>query len=257
LNQYKEVAHMKALVINASPNMDKGNTAVILGPFIDGMKEAGAEIELFYTKKLRIQPCQGEMNCMLKTPGVCFQHDDMDWLRPKWKEAEFIVVATPLFVDGMPGPLKNFFDRIFPIVTLMLEVRDGHTRHLVREGVKPGPVVLVSSCGAWEMDVFDPLLAHMKALSINSNRSFIGAVLRPHAVAFRRMLESGAPVKDVLEAAMEAGRQLVTTGEMSGETLATVSRPLLPRDTFVQMMNQYFGQVLEELATNQNSGITD
>jgi hypothetical protein len=63
---------MKAHVINASPNMDKGNTAAILGPFIDGMREAGAEIELFYSKKLRIQPCQGEMNCMLKTPGVCF-----------------------------------------------------------------------------------------------------------------------------------------------------------------------------------------
>lgn len=30
---------------------------LILNPFLDGMKEAGAEVELFYTRKLRINPC--------------------------------------------------------------------------------------------------------------------------------------------------------------------------------------------------------
>jgi len=44
---------MRVIAINSSPNMDKGNTALILNPFLEGLKDAGAEVELFYTKKFR------------------------------------------------------------------------------------------------------------------------------------------------------------------------------------------------------------
>ena len=51
---------MKVIAVNASPRMDKGNTADILMPFLDGMREIGADVEVYYTKKLNIKPCQGE-----------------------------------------------------------------------------------------------------------------------------------------------------------------------------------------------------
>lgn len=41
---------MKILAINSSPKMGNGNTALILDPFLEGMREAGAEVELYYTK---------------------------------------------------------------------------------------------------------------------------------------------------------------------------------------------------------------
>jgi len=37
-------------------------TALILNPFLEGMREAGAGVELFYTRKLDIKPCTGEFN---------------------------------------------------------------------------------------------------------------------------------------------------------------------------------------------------
>ena len=43
---------MKTIAINASPMMDKGNTVAILTPFLDGMREAGTEVEVYYAKKL-------------------------------------------------------------------------------------------------------------------------------------------------------------------------------------------------------------
>jgi multimeric flavodoxin WrbA len=75
---------VRALAINSSPQMDKGNTAIILNPFLEGMRDAGADVELFYTKNLKINPCQGELSCWVKTPGQCFQKDDMQMLYPKF-----------------------------------------------------------------------------------------------------------------------------------------------------------------------------
>lgn len=51
------------MAINSSPKKGKSNTSLILDPFLDGMKDAGADIELFYIRDLEIKPCTGEFNC--------------------------------------------------------------------------------------------------------------------------------------------------------------------------------------------------
>jgi multimeric flavodoxin WrbA len=230
---------MKVLAINGSPHGEKGNTALILTQFLDGMKLAGAEVELFYTKKMRIDPCLGEYNCWYKTPGVCSQKDDMQELIPKLMEADVLVFATPLYVDGMTGPLKNLLDRAIPIGDPVIEMRDGHCRHRARNEIQDGKLVLVSNCGFWEMDNFDPLIVHMKAVSSNLGREFAGALLRPHGPALKAMMDRGMPVHDVLDAAKEAGRQLVAEGRMKPDTLRIVSRELLPLQMYVNIANQY------------------
>jgi multimeric flavodoxin WrbA len=229
---------MKAIAINASPRMDQGNTAAILNPFLEGMREAEAEVEVYYTKKLNIKPCQGEFNCWHKTPGKCFQEDDMEMLLPKLAEADIQIFATPVYVDGITGPLKNLLDRMIPLLFPSFELRDGHCRHPLRKDIFTGKMVLVSSCGFWEMDNFDPVLAHMKAICRNMNREFAGALLRPHCSALKAWASRGAPLNDIFEAAKETGHQLVQEGEMSSQTLATVSRPLMTLEAYVQRANQ-------------------
>lgn len=238
---------MKVVAINSSPSMEKGNTAVILNPFLDGMKEAGAEVEVFYTKKLDIKPCQGELNCWMKTPGECFQKDDMEWLRPKWFEADIRVLATPLYVDGMSGPMKNFIDRNVPGAQPFFELRDGHIRHPGRGEGHPTRLALVSNCGFWEMDNFDALVVHVKAMCRNMRSDFAGALLRPQGPAMKPMLAIGGLVDDIIEAARDAGRQLVRDGKISPETLKTVGRDVMPRDEYIQVINQNFQQTLDAL----------
>ncbi|MBC8511929.1 MAG: flavodoxin family protein [Dehalococcoidia bacterium] len=238
---------MKVLAFNSSPRMDKGNTALILNPFLDGMREAGAAVELFYTKKLNINPCQGCFTCWLKTPGVCFQKDDMQMLHPKLREADITVLATPLYVDGMTGSMKNLLDRLIPLVQPFIELRDGHCRHPLREGRKSGKVVLVSNAGFWEMDNFDPLLVHMKAICKNMGTEFAGALLRPHGEILKPLMEMDRSPDDVFEAAREAGRQLVEEGKMSPETLSIVSRELAPRESYLRGANRVFQQALDAL----------
>jgi multimeric flavodoxin WrbA len=243
----KEQYEMKVIAINASPKMERGNTAEILMPFLEGIEEAGAEVELFYTKNLQIHPCQADLACWVNTPGTCYQKDDMEMLLPKLADADIWVFATPVYVDGMPGPLKNLLDRAIPLVQPFFELRDGHCRHPLREEVKHGKLVLVASCGFWEMDNFDPLLVHIRAMCRNMNREFAGALLRPHGHALKRMLKKGEPVNDILDAARLAGRQLIQEGDMSIQTVAAVSRPLIPLDTLIQTTNQRLQEILAEL----------
>jgi len=46
---------MKVIAINGSPRMGKGYTALLLTPFIQGMTDAGAEVKLFYPRRLKIK----------------------------------------------------------------------------------------------------------------------------------------------------------------------------------------------------------
>jgi multimeric flavodoxin WrbA len=223
---------LKVMAINSSPKMDKGITSLILTPFLEGMKEVGADIELFYTKKLDIKPCQGDFSCALKNPGECFQKDDMQLLYPKFHNAEIWVLATPLYVSGMTGPLKNLIDRILiPMGEPGLSIRDGRCHHNLREVIKDSKVVLVSNCGYWELDSFDLLIEQIKALCEHAEREFAGALLRPHGPAFSSMIKS-QNLEDILEAAREAGRQLIKEGNMNPKTLNIIKRELLPLEMY-------------------------
>jgi hypothetical protein len=104
----KESAMMKsrAVAINGSPRMDKGNTARVLGPFIQGMVDAGSEVELFYASRLKLKPCAcNEMYCWYTRPGECCIQDDKQSLYPKLKEADTLILATPVYIP-LPGAMQ-------------------------------------------------------------------------------------------------------------------------------------------------------
>ncbi|MCX5998218.1 MAG: flavodoxin family protein [Chloroflexi bacterium] len=213
---------MKVLALNGSPKMEKSNTSLILEPFLDGMREAGAEVEIFYTKKLHVSPCQGDRSCSSRTPGECIQKDDdMAMLYPKLRQADVWAFASPVYWGGMTGPMKNLVDRMVPLLQ-------------PSAGQKQGLVVLVSNCGWWDLNFFDLLVAQVKAVSMGVGRRFAGSLLRPHGPALGPMKTRGAPVGDVLEAAKAAGVELVRDGKMSKETLDIVSRELLPREAYMR-----------------------
>ncbi len=240
---------MKVLAINASPHRDKGNTALILNPFLDGMRENGAEVEVLYTKTMEIKPCLGCLKCWVKNPGVCVLKDDMDPVLPKIREADVLVFATPLYWDGVSGPMKMFMDRMTPMGLPFIEIRNGRDRHPVREGFAHGKVVVVSTCGYFGVENFDSMIHHYKAATTNLEREFAGALLRPNAQSLQPMMMMGMgdQFADVFEAARRAGVELARDGKMNPETLAVVSREFMDIDTFKNQANKYFAKVLADL----------
>jgi multimeric flavodoxin WrbA len=232
---------MKVLAINGSPHMDKGNTAMILNPFLEGLKDAGAEVELVYTKNLKIAPCNGDMSCWSEHPGKCGRKDGMHDLLPKIKDADVLVWASPVYYSGITGPLKNLMDRQLP---LFASGQSGKTKM----------AVLVSTCSAWEMEMFNPLLAQMKALYgvEGGEASFAGALLRPHAEVMQEMIKAGETrsLDAVFQAARDAGQQIAAEGKISEETLKAVSKPLMPQDAYNKAAMEMI-QKMQEAAKKQ------
>jgi multimeric flavodoxin WrbA len=224
---------MKVLALNGSPHAENGQTASIMAPFLKGMEEAGADVELFYVYKLDIKPCLGCHSCWGRTPGECVQKDDMEVLRPRLAAADVLVLGTPVYVDGMTGAMKTMIDRLLPLGEGSVEIRQGRCRHPVRERVQSGKVVLVSTCGYPEIVTFDPLIVHVRAICGNFDREFAGALLRPHSHLLEGLKDRGVPVDDVYEAAREAGRDLVYKGQISAQILARVSREFIAQAEYV------------------------
>ncbi|MBW2367471.1 MAG: flavodoxin family protein [Deltaproteobacteria bacterium] len=244
---------MKVIAFNSSPNMDKGNTHLILAPFLDGLTEAGAEVELFYTKKLKVKPCEGEFHCILKKPGECIIKDDMQWIYPKWGGADICVYATPLYCEGMTSTMKRIIDRESPLSSGLFELYNGYSAHPLRNTVNLSKIVLISNCGFPELENFDALLHQFanyckRILKNGKPLEFAGALLRPSGPMLMPMKEMGVPVDDIFDAAKEAGRQLVQEGKMSPETLKIVSRDFVPYSVEEQheFANKFIRQSIDE-----------
>ncbi len=245
----------KILVINGSPKGAKGNTEVIVSAFVEGMETEGASVKRLYTKDLKINPCCGCFRCWIETPGVCVHKDDMEVVLGEIDKADVLVLASPVYSDGVTGQLKTLLDRYLSRVKPFQVIRDGHCRHEKRVCEGPKQLVLVSNCGFHEMDNFEPLLAQMKARAKNLQCEFAGALLRPHGPILPVILEhypSNSPERQkanqVLAAAKKAGRELAKDGKMAKKTLRGVSQDLLSVADYSAMVDFHFTVAIEEAA---------
>ncbi len=228
----------RVVAINGSPRMDRGDTALVLTPFLRGMADAGCEVDLFYADGLVVKPCDcGEMRCWERTPGRCVHKDDMEGLYPVLKNADILVLATPVYVP-LPGAMQNVINRLCPLLDPVLEIREGRTRARFREDVGIDKIVLVSTSGWWEKENFGTVQHIVEELAQNASVEFAGALLRPHASLLKREGELTEEGRAVLDAAERAGRELATVGAMSPETLDEVSRPLVSRETLMRWFEQ-------------------
>ena len=228
---------MKVISINGSPQMEKGYTAMILTPFVQGMIEAGSEVELFYARRLKIKPCTcGEMYCWYKKAGECCIKDDMQLLYPQLREADILVLATPVYIP-LPGEMQNFINRLCPLINPILENREGRTRARFHKQVKIQKIVLLSTGGWWEKANFEAVVHITEELAKNASVEFAGAVLRPHAFL---MKDKGKLTKDgeaVLSKVKRAGYELIKEGEINKETLEAISRPLVSEEELRRRYN--------------------
>lgn len=212
----------KVVVINGSPKMEKSNTSATITPLIVGMKKAGASVELIYTKKQKILSCTGCFSCWYETIGECVIKDDMQKIYPKLREADILVLATPVH-SILPGGMQNFINRLIPLIEPILEFRNGRTRAKCHEYVKLNKILAVIVGGWYEIENLDLPVKLIEELSKNYSINFSGAILRPHAYFMRGDSEKSKEIHLKLE---EVGFKFIEEGFLKKEDLDFISQPI-------------------------------
>jgi putative NADPH-quinone reductase len=235
---------MKMIIINAAPRMETGNTQAVLTPFLVGCRSKGAEVDIALLGRKKINTCIGCFNCYAETPGVCVQSDDMEALIERIRLADVMVLATPVYLDGMTGLAKTFVDRLVAFLDPHFVMNETVVMHPMRWKF-PEKLVLVSVCGYPGLHNFEPLILHVERLARNLHTDFCGALLRP--AAFSLLLGRKYPerVRGVMDAVRAAGEEVVQFGKVSETTLKAVAADICSTEELVAMANAYWDRELE------------
>jgi len=225
---------MQVLVINGSARKEKGYTAMVLKPFMNGMEQAGAQINLLYAKQLDVNPCIGDFSCWYKNPGKCHINDIMQSVYPKLKEADVLVLGIPVYFP-LPGAIQNFLNRLMPLVNPILKYRNGHTQIRFHDYVKIKKIVLVSVCGWWEKGNFDTVTRIAEEICQKVSIDFSGSVLRPHADL---LSEEKDKAEEIFEALRKVGFSLIRTGVLPVSLLEIVAQPLISEKEFRKRLSK-------------------
>jgi multimeric flavodoxin WrbA len=234
---------MRVIVINAAPRMETGNTQILLNPFLVGMRHAGAQVDIALLGRKTIKTCIGCFTCYAKAPGVCIHADDMSALIDRIRPADMMVLATPIYLDGMTGLAKVFIDRLVAFLDPHFVLERGTVRHPLRWKF-PEKTFVVSVCGYPGVENFEPLLLHMERLAKNLHSTLCGALLRPAAFSLLMTKKYPDAVRSVLDAARAAGEELVKTGVVSPSTLDAVSGDICTTGELVRLANAYWDREL-------------
>ncbi|MDE6471660.1 MAG: flavodoxin family protein [Clostridia bacterium] len=103
---------MNILVLNGSPRKN-GNTKQMSEAFRKGAESAGHIVNVIDVCKKNIGGCLACEYCHTKGRGECIQKDDMQQVYDFMKDAEMLVVASPIYYHGISGQLKCVIDRFY------------------------------------------------------------------------------------------------------------------------------------------------
>jgi multimeric flavodoxin WrbA len=110
---------MLAIAMNGSPRK-KWNTATLLEKALEGAASQGAETELVHLYDLNYKGCISCFACKLKNGksyGRCAVNDDLTSILEKVKEADAIILGSPVYFGTITGELKSFLERLmFPFL---------------------------------------------------------------------------------------------------------------------------------------------
>jgi len=106
----------KILVISGSAKRD-GNTAALIQWFIQGARANRAKVEIIqaFSLKLKAIGCTSCRKCQIREEYECAVNDDIFPVLKKMREADVIVMATPLYFFAATACLKAVIDRMFSL----------------------------------------------------------------------------------------------------------------------------------------------
>lgn len=104
----------KILLVMGSPRRE-GNSATLAKQVAAGAEATGATVESFYLHGMNIQPCTACDACREERGKDCVIDDDMETLYPKLRQADALVIASPIYWFTVSAQTKLFMDRWYAL----------------------------------------------------------------------------------------------------------------------------------------------
>ncbi|MBO5625989.1 MAG: flavodoxin family protein [Prevotella sp.] len=150
-----EEKKLKAMFFNGSPRKNK-NTADMLQSAMRGAETAGVETELVHLYDIDFKGCKSCFACKLKNSkcnGICALKDDLRPVLERARQADVLVLGSPVYYSYPTGVIRAFMERLcFPVGTYMYEREEGESdghlgRHItLRDKIIPTAMILTMNC---------------------------------------------------------------------------------------------------------------
>ena len=102
---------MNVVSLLGSPR-SKGNSATIAGRILETAAQRGAKTRSFELNRLSYRGCQACYACK-KESDQCVLNDDLAEVLAAVRDADVVVLASPVYYGDITAQLKGFFDRTF------------------------------------------------------------------------------------------------------------------------------------------------
>ena len=99
---------MKIIAFHGSPRVD-GNSHILLKEVLKAIDKSQHKIQLFRLNEMNIRPCQNCGGC--EETGLCVVKDDMGEVYDAIREADRVIVASPIFFFNLSAQTKIMIDR--------------------------------------------------------------------------------------------------------------------------------------------------
>jgi multimeric flavodoxin WrbA len=102
---------LRVVTLLGSPR-PKGNSATLANIFSETAEKLGATVQAFALNKLSYRGCQACEMCKTRSDR-CAIKDDLTQVLDAIRDADILVLATPVYFCDVSGQMKSFIDRCF------------------------------------------------------------------------------------------------------------------------------------------------
>lgn len=152
---------MKVVAINGSPHKE-GNTYHALMGVGKQLQENNIDFEIIHIGNKAVRGCLACGKCAKNRNEKCVIATDPvnGWIQ-QMKEADGIIIASPVYYAGIPGTMKCFLDRAFYV--------SGSNDNLFRHKVGAAVVALRRTGGSATFDSLNHYLNYSEMILATSN----------------------------------------------------------------------------------------
>ena len=97
-----------ATIVCGSGN-PKGHTSAMCRAAAEELASRGYSVRMFYPSDMSIADCDGCDSCAAS--GSCRKQDDMRFIYGSFSESDLLVLASPIFFDGLSSPVVRVMGR--------------------------------------------------------------------------------------------------------------------------------------------------